>query len=100
MFDPQFYLAALPEMVLHACAQRLDCTPVVQLQIADGSVFELCDVLQITPGWLGVAYHRDGTCTGADFIFVPHSIVTRVDVSLQQAAARRLGFRHAQTTRN
>ncbi len=100
MFDAQFYPDALPEMVLSACAKRVDCAPIVQLHLTDGSIFEVCDVLQIAAGWLGFAYHRDGSCTGGDFAFVPHAAVARVGVSLQQAVPRRLGFRHTQTPQN
>jgi hypothetical protein len=97
MFDPQFYSEALPELVLSTCATRLDCSPVVILHLADGSAFELCDVTQISGGWLGVAYHKDGTCSGGDFAFIPHAVVARVTVSLRRSEARTLGFRHATT---
>jgi len=94
MFDAQFYATALPQLVVDACAGRSDCTPVVQLHLADGTIFEVCDVLQLAEGWLGFAYHRDGTCTGNDFAFLPHAVVARASVSLHPAAARKLGFRH------
>jgi hypothetical protein len=100
MFDAQFYSAALPEMVLNACTKRLDCSPVVQLHLTDGSVYEVCQVTQLSADWLGLAYHRDGSCSGADFAFVPHAAVARVIISLQPAAARPLGFRHAQTSQD
>ncbi len=96
MFDSQFYATALSNLVRGVCAGRSDCTPVVQLHLADGTVLDICDVLQLSDGWLGLAYHRDGTCTGSDFAFLPHAVVTRVSVSLQPAQDRKLGFRHGQ----
>lgn len=94
MFDAQFYATALPQLVVGACAGRPDCTPLVQLHLADGTILEICDVLQLAEGWLGVAYHLNGTCTGTDFTFLPHAVVTRASVSLHPVEARRLGFRH------
>ena len=99
MFDAQFYAAVLPQLVIGACTGRPDCTPVVQLHLADGTILEVCDVLQVAEGWLGIAYHRDGTCTGNDFTFLPHGVVTRVNVSLHPAEARRIGFQHGKTGR-
>lgn len=98
MFDAPFYSAVLPDMVLSACSRRRDCSPVVLLHLADGSVLELCDVTNVNTGWIGVAYHKDGTCTGGEFAFVPHALVARVTVSLQRPSTKEaLGFRHTTT---
>lgn len=94
MFDSEFYASALPEMVLRECSRQAGCTPVVQLHLLDSTVLEVCDVLELGPAWLSIAYHRAGTCTGADFVFLPYASVTRASVSLHAPQARRLGFRH------
>jgi hypothetical protein len=97
MFDAQFYSEALPALTAGACAQRGGCTPVVQVQLADGMVLEVCEVVLLAEGWLGLALHRNGACTGTDFTFLPHAVVTRVTLSLEPAETHKLGFRHSET---
>jgi len=97
MLDAPFYATVLPGLVRRECGRRADCTPVVQLHLADGTVFEVCDILQLADQWLAVSYHRDKTCTASDFVFLSHAVVTRVLVSLEPAEKRRLGFRHLES---
>ncbi len=97
MFDAQFYAKALPQLVVGACSDRSDCTPVVQLHLTDGTVLEVGDVLQLAEGWLGLALHRSEICTGNELAFLPYGVVTRVGVSLHSGEARRIGFRHSKT---
>ncbi len=93
-FDAAFFVSVLPDRVQEQCGGNPEAVPVVELQLADGALLDLCHITTLTPAWLAATVYRDpATCDDMDLHFLPYAMISRIVLSLHAPARRALGFR-------
>jgi hypothetical protein len=92
-FDPGFFTTVFADRLKAACEGHPPETPVVLLDLVDGSTLDLCHIEGLAPRWLLVAAFRgEPTCERMDLVFVPYESILRVTVSSRDAQAPAMGF--------
>ncbi len=96
LFDRAFFQAALPAHVAAIRSSHPDQTPVVQIHLADGTVLDVCHIIGLSDGWVGVAYFREpASCDEVDVAFLLYGTISRVTIALPHRSARAIGFGQA-----
>jgi hypothetical protein len=98
MFDAGFYASVLPDLLQRECRQQAGKVPVVEFHFADGTMLDICHIVQLGENWMVVAFFRDPeTCEDMDFEFLPYELVLRITISFHNPKSRRLGFAPAES---
>lgn len=92
-FDQGFFTTVFSDRVKADCEGHQAGTPVVLLDLVDGTTLDLCHVEGLAPRWMLVAAFRgEPSCEAMDLVFVPYESILRVTVSSRDAQARARGF--------
>lgn len=93
-FGLRFFRTVLKDRVREHFGARPENVPVVQLRLADGTTYDVCQIEAVERRWLAIEAYRDPeTCEDTDLVFIPYETVTRVMVSDRPQRERPIGFR-------
>lgn len=92
-FGPSFFLGYLARFVRDHCPDPEEKLPVVQLNLADTSVVNVCHIIGVSAQWVMVAAR-----SGADHQdemtveLVPYALIQRVSIRARRGEGASIGF--------
>ncbi len=95
VFGLPFFMSVLKSRLMRHCNEVGPDVPQVLLHLAEGSVLDLCHIVELSPKWIAAAVFRDDadSCDKMDVEFVPYELIIRVTLTGRSAEGpRRLGF--------
>ena len=94
-FGPEFFLESLRSFVRDRCPDPAEALPLVEVHLADGSLFNLCHVIAVTSSWLALAVRDDRGHEGDMEMhteLVPYGLICRVTIRGHAPNSTSVGF--------